>query len=97
MVRACALGCDLPRFFLLLVLLLVVLGVVVCLLLVVVEVVVFVIDVVHVVLQTNDGHTEIVNVASCHDAGSAAGFGLSRFGGGYVVQKCRPQRGHTQN
>jgi hypothetical protein len=32
-----------------------------------------------------------------HQAGSAAGFGLSRPGGGYVDQKCRPHRGHTQN
>jgi hypothetical protein len=30
--------------------------------------------------------------------GPAAGFGFSRVvGGGYVVQKCRPQRGQTQN
>lgn len=37
-------------------------------------------------------------VCVCHDAGSVAGgFGLSRFGGGYVDQKWRPQRGHTQN
>ncbi len=26
-----------------------------------------------------------------------AGFGFSRFGGGYVVQKCRPHLGQTQN
>jgi hypothetical protein len=32
-----------------------------------------------------------------HDAGSAAGFAFSRFGGGYVVQKWRPHLGHTQN
>jgi len=30
---------------------------------------------------------DTVNVDGCHDAGSVAGFGLSRFGGGYVVQK----------
>ena len=32
-----------------------------------------------------------------HDVGSAEAFGFSRFGGGYVDQKCRPHRGHTQN
>ena len=31
------------------------------------------------------------------EAGSLAGLGSSFFGGGYVDQKCRPQRGHTQN
>jgi len=31
-----------------------------------------------------------------HDVGSA-GLIFSRFGGGYVDQKWRPQRGHTQN
>jgi hypothetical protein len=33
----------------------------------------------------------------CHEPGSDAGFAFSRFGGGYVDQKCRPQRGQTQN
>ena len=35
--------------------------------------------------------------AECHEVGSVAGFAFSRLGGGYVDQKCRPQRGHTQN
>jgi hypothetical protein len=30
-------------------------------------------------------------------AGAAAAAGFSLFGGGYVVQKCRPHFGHTQN
>jgi hypothetical protein len=31
------------------------------------------------------------------EAGSVAGFGFSRLGGGYVDQKWRPHRGQTQN
>jgi hypothetical protein len=36
-------------------------------------------------------------VAVCHEGVSVVGLVLSRLGGGYVVQKWRPQRGHTQN
>ena len=32
-----------------------------------------------------------------YETGSVAGLGFSRFGGGYVDQKCRPHFGHTQN
>jgi hypothetical protein len=32
-----------------------------------------------------------------HVVGSVAGFGFGGAGGGYVVQKCRPHCGHTQN
>jgi hypothetical protein len=32
-----------------------------------------------------------------YEVGSVAGLTFSRLGGGYVVQKCRPHRGHTQN
>jgi hypothetical protein len=37
------------------------------------------------------------NVTADHDAGSVAGFAFSPAGCGYVDQKCRPHRGHTQN
>ena len=47
---------------------------------------------------------DIVEAKDCHDdAGSPVGFAggaaaaAAGFGGGYVVQKWRPQRGHTQN
>jgi len=30
-------------------------------------------------------------------AAAAAGLGFSRFGGGYVDQKCRPHLAQTQN
>jgi hypothetical protein len=33
----------------------------------------------------------------CHEATSVGLGGSVGFGGGYVVQKCRPQRTHTQN
>jgi hypothetical protein len=32
-----------------------------------------------------------------YETGSVAGFGFSRFGGGYVDQKWRPHLGQTQN
>jgi ABC-type microcin C transport system permease subunit YejE len=66
---------DLPRLYVLILFVFIIFRVVVVL----VEVlVVFV--VVRIVVIKNV--IEAANVGRCHDAGSVAGFGLSRFGGG---------------
>jgi len=53
------------------------------------------------VLKDEAGGRDINKTVSQDDTGpvpaDAAGLGLSRFGGGYVVQKCRPHFGQTQN
>jgi hypothetical protein len=85
---------------------LVVLVVVVIILVVIVISVFVVVDVVIVIVVVNfifvietiaNGEMTASVVAVCHDGVSGAGLTLSRLGGGYVVQKWRPQRGHTQN
>ena len=81
--------CDLPGFFFFLVvvvLVLVVFVVLVVLVSVVVVILVFVIGV--VVIEAEEGHEAV---------SGGAGFTFSRFGGGYVDQKCRPHLGQTQN
>jgi hypothetical protein len=84
---------HLPRLYVTLIVFFILVVAVLAIIFVEVIVFVFVVDVVVVVKNVID--REIV--VGCHDAGSVAGFGLSRFGGGYVVQKWRPQRLHTQN
>jgi hypothetical protein len=79
------------RFFVLLIVLLIGVGIVVEVLLVVFKIVVLVVE---IEMSCKDDRR---NRGVRHEAGSAAGLALSRLGGGYVDQKCRPQRGHTQN
>jgi hypothetical protein len=78
--------CDLPGFFFFLVVVLLVIVVFVVLVSVVVIILVFVIGV--VVIEAEEGHEAV---------SGGAGFTFSRFGGGYVDQKCRPHLGQTQN
>jgi hypothetical protein len=50
--------------------------------------VVFVIRiVVEILIEMISKHRRMTNVGGCHDTGSVTGFGFSRLGGGYVVQK----------
>jgi hypothetical protein len=63
----------------------------------VVIVIVVVVDFIFVIETVANGEMTASVVAVCHDGVSGAGLTLSRLGGGYVVQKWRPQRGHTQN
>jgi hypothetical protein len=74
---------------------------VVVIILVFVDVVVVLVDVVftfNLVIEPALSHANAASVvAVCHEGVSVVGLVLSRLGGGYVVQKCRPQRGHTQN
>jgi hypothetical protein len=58
--------------------------------------VIVVVVIVVVIVESEASHEELCT--SCgYEAGSEAGLAFSRLGGGYVDQKCRPQRGHTQN
>jgi hypothetical protein len=90
---------NLPRFRLFPVFLLVVVLVSVFVF-VVAEVVIIVVDLV-VTIVDQPGQWLVEMSASRtrrhHVVGSAAGFGFGGAGGGYVVQKCRPHFGHTQN
>jgi hypothetical protein len=43
--------------------------------------------VVEVLIEMITKHRRVTNVAGCHETGSVAGFGFSRLGRGYVVQK----------
>ena len=50
--------------------------------------VVFIIRVVvEILIEMISKHRRATDVGGCHDTGSVAGFGFSRLGGGYVVQK----------
>ena len=82
---------DLPRFGLIVVLVVLVVFVVVEVF-VLVDVLVVFVDIVFAVLNVEGERKD-----GDHEAGSDVGFGLSRFGGGYVDQKWRPHFGHTQN
>jgi hypothetical protein len=74
---------------------------VVVIIVVFVDIVVVLVDVVftfNIVVEPVPSHANVESVvAVCHEGVSVVGFALSRLGGGYVVQKWRPQRGHTQN
>jgi len=92
---------HLPGFALVVVAFVVVVVLVVAVLVVVVEIfVVLFVGIVDVLKDEGGGH-DINKTVSQDDTGSvpaaAAGLGLSRFGGGYVVQKWRPHFGQTQN
>jgi len=75
--------------------------------LVIVAVIVFVEVVVVILIRVVDGMFEAVVARHfvTYDTGSATGFGAATagagaaagFGGGYVVQKCRPHLLQTQN
>jgi len=82
--------------------------IVVIVVVVIVDVVILVVDVVIRILKVLNryrGDTKTVSVHKHADwsydvAGSVpggVGLAFSRAGGGYVVQKCRPHFGHTQN
>ncbi|MGE5243733.1 MAG: hypothetical protein ACM3SQ_05865 [Betaproteobacteria bacterium] len=65
---------------------------------IVIEIVIILIVIIDVIEMEISCKETFRVVCVCHDAGSVAGgFGFSRLGGGYVDQKWRPQRGHTQN
>jgi hypothetical protein len=61
-------------------------------------VIIIVIDVVVVaIIDVKPRGTMKEKGAVGHELGSETGLAFSRFGGGYVDQKWRPQRGQTQN
>jgi hypothetical protein len=59
-------------------------------------VVVLVIRIIRIIIVESISIHKWRQIQMIHDVGSA-GLIFSRFGGGYVDQKWRPQRGHTQN
>jgi hypothetical protein len=63
---------------------------------IVAEIVVIIIDVV-AIIDVKPRRTPKDKSAVGHELGSETGLAFSRFGGGYVDQKWRPQRGQTQN
>jgi ABC-type enterochelin transport system permease subunit len=85
---------HLPRFDVLIVFVVFVVVVVIVTVVVFVEVVVFVGVIVDIIIEQETADDARANVVRCHEADSVAGlasaaggFALSRFGGGYVVQK----------
>jgi hypothetical protein len=91
---------NLPGFRLFVVVLVLTLFVVVLVpvaLVIVLEVVVLEVVILALERRRRPESASLIDMTGVHAAGSVAGFGFSRFGGGYVDQKCRPQRGHTQN
>jgi hypothetical protein len=83
---------DLPRFYVV-VFFLVIIRIFVVVLVCIEEVIFVIINVIIALIVEREMIRH--DAASAGFAAGSAGLGFA--GGGYVVQKCRPHRGHTQN